>query len=545
MKLLVLGGYGAFGGRLARLLLADGHEVIVAGRSERAARAFTDEHGGTPLSLDASDEKSLAAALIAHRPDCLIDAAGPFQAYAGHATARVALAAGAHYLDLSDDARFTAGITALDAEARAAERAAISGVSSVPALSSAATTALAEGLAEIALIESAILPGNRAPRGLSVMAAILTQAGAPLRLWRGNRWRELPGWSGSRPVTAGAITRQAAFIGAPDLALFPATYGARSVLFRAGLELPLLHRGLTVLARLRRAGLQPDLARFATPIRRLAALLERAGTDRGAMVTRVAGRLPDGSPVERRWTLTVDAGDGPSIPAIPAAILVEKLARNTVAPGARPALSEFTLDEAETALSRLATSCQRSETPAPRLFEAALGKRWQTLPPEIRTMHDLWDLHSATGRARITRGPHPLARLIAALFRFPKAGTDIPVTVTMERRGDKELWTRDFAGTRFASHLTPAGPDEVHERFGPFRFRIALTENPAGFGMEVTRGSCLGLPIPRALLPRSETEERVANGRFTFDVRLSLPLAGLLVHYRGWLAPDAETPTQP
>ncbi len=545
MKILVLGGYGTFGGRLARLLIADGHEVIVAGRSESAARDFAEKHGGTPLNLDATDENSLAAALATQRPDCLIDAAGPFQAYAGHATARAALAAGAHYLDLSDDARFTAEITELDAEARAAGRTVLSGVSSVPALSSAAATALAEGLAEIALIESAILPGNRAPRGRSVMAAILTQAGAPLRLWRGNRWREVPGWSGSRPVTAGTITRPAAFIGAPDLALFPAAYRARSVLFRAGLELPLLHRGLAVLARLRRTGLLPDLARFAGPIRHLAALFERAGSDRGAMVARVAGRLPDGSPVERRWTLTVEAGDGPSIPAIPATILVEKLARNALAPGARPALSEFTLDEAETALARLATGCERSEIPAPRLFEAALGPRWAKLPPEIRAMHDLWDLHAATGRASVARGTHPLARLTAALFRFPKPGADIPVTVTMERRGDKEIWTRDFAGNRFTSHLTAAGPGAVHERFGPFRFRITLTEKPAGFGMDVAGGTCLGLPIPRALLPRSETEERVEDGRFTFDVRLSLPFAGLLVHYRGWLTPDADTPTQP
>lgn len=33
MKVLILGGYGEFPGRLARLLLRDGHEVLVAGRS--------------------------------------------------------------------------------------------------------------------------------------------------------------------------------------------------------------------------------------------------------------------------------------------------------------------------------------------------------------------------------------------------------------------------------------------------------------------------------------------------------------------------------
>ena len=42
MKVLVLGGYGVFGGRLARLLLQDGVEVVVAGRDVKKAAAFTD-----------------------------------------------------------------------------------------------------------------------------------------------------------------------------------------------------------------------------------------------------------------------------------------------------------------------------------------------------------------------------------------------------------------------------------------------------------------------------------------------------------------------
>ncbi|MDB5685685.1 MAG: saccharopine dehydrogenase, partial [Rhizorhabdus sp.] len=39
-RILVLGGYGGFGGRIARRLVAAGHEVLVAGRDPEKARAF-------------------------------------------------------------------------------------------------------------------------------------------------------------------------------------------------------------------------------------------------------------------------------------------------------------------------------------------------------------------------------------------------------------------------------------------------------------------------------------------------------------------------
>ena len=172
------------------------------------------------------------------------------------------------------------------------------------------------------------------------------------------------------------------------------------------------------------------------------------------------------------------------------------------------------------------------------LFEAALGTRWQALAPEVRAMHDLTGRHTSRGRAAIARGRHPLARLIAWAFGFPTAGKDVPVTVTMERTGSAEIWTRDFGGARFTSTLTPATPGHVHERLGPIRFFIELTEVSGGFGMAVRGAYVVGLPIPRVLLPSSETSETEEDGRFRFDVRLSVPVAGLLVHYRGWLVRD-------
>lgn len=352
-RVLIIGGAGVFGSRLARMLIKDGWHVTVTSRSVLRAQAFCAEFGGQPLALDRDGD--LASTFADH--DMVVDAAGPFQDYgaAPYRVAKAAIAAGVPCLDLSDDAHFTKGISSLDAQARARGIAVISGVSSVPALSSAAVTALAADLACVDHIESAILPGNRAPRGLSVMQAILGQVGAPLTLWRNGRWVEAPGWSNPRSYQlAPNLTRRAALIGAPDLLLFPDHYGAQTVEFRAGLELGLMQHSLAVLSWLRHRGLAPNPARFTRLLHRIAGWLEPFGTDRGGMVVQVAG-----GGKSRHWTLLAEAGDGPFIPAIPALITLGKLAHGELAPGARPALDLFTLDEAETALSRLNVSFRR------------------------------------------------------------------------------------------------------------------------------------------------------------------------------------------
>ena len=547
MTVLILGGYGVFGGRLARMLIEDGADVVVAGRSLAKAKTFRSEWGGTTDAFDARDETSLAAALATHAPEVVVDASGPFQAYGDdpYRVARAVLSSGAHYLDLSDDAAFTKGISALDPLAKERGRAALSGVSSVPALSSTVVAELARGFDDIALISSAILPGNRAPRGVAVMASILGQAGAEMRVWRGNVWRKTKGWSGHRVFDLeSGMRRPGAFIGAPDLALFPAVFGARSVVFRAGLGLPLLHHGLAALAWLRGKGALPDLARFTKPFHWIAERFERLGTDRGGMQVVVAGRLPDHSPVTRRWTLVAEAGDGPFIPSIPARILIAKLAQGTVPAGARPAIDAFSLDEAEAELSRLTIRTKREDIETPRLFEGALGAAWTDLPRAVRDLHDLWDLQSFAGTAAVSRGTHPVARLLARIFGFPPASDEMPVTVTLERRGDREIWTRDFGGHVFHSTLRAATPGRLYERFGPVTVELEPVVTDGTLSLVLHRGWCLGIPLPKALLPRSDVRESGGDGRFHFDIDISIPLIGEFVGYRGWLTPQSD-PLEP
>ena len=449
---------------------------------------------------------------------------------------------GADYLDLSDDADFTAGIGALDGLARENGRRLISGASSVPGISSSVAADLRAGLDEVLLIETAMLPGNRAPRGASVIASIVGQLGTTSRVWRGGIWRDQACWGDARRVrlTPG-MTRTARFIETPDIRLFPAFFKARSVMFRAGMELWLLDAAMRGIGLLRRAWAFDVTRRRAEFMRRVANLFLAFGTDRGGMLVTVIGRAGK-TTVRRDWRLIAEAGDGPYIPAVAARALLRRLP--SVTPGARPCLDEMSRTELEEAMADLSVSTSVEEVPAPSLFQAALAERWEDLPPAVQALHDVQDIESFSGTAKVTRGTSPVARLAARFFGFPQATEAIALTVTKTRRGSGEIWERNFGGRAFRSYLTPApGPYRYRERFWLFNYEQDLPVEDGCMRLPVRRGWLLGVPLPRLLLPTSESREFAVDGVFHFDVALSAPLGGgLIVRYQGSLQPDRRDP---
>jgi len=534
MKVLILGGTGVFGERLARLLARDGHALTIAARRSGPARALAAELGARALQLDRGQDLT---ALAGH--DVIVDAAGPFHSYGSdpYRLARAALAAGAHYLDLADTAAFCAGITALDAEARAAGKAAISGLSSVPAISSAAVRALT-GSDQPLQIDSAILPGNRSPRGLSVMASILSQAGQPFPIYQAGRWTSVPGWSDPQDYPLPGLGRQGWRIEVPDTRLFPGHFGARTVDFRAGLELRTMRYGLAAFAALRRRVPIPVTPRLVRAFQLAATLLAPFGTGTGGMSVSVTTATH-----RHRWTLLATDGDGPCVPAIAVRAL---LRRATLPVGARPALEVVTLDELEAAMSDLSIRFDRRSEPLDPIFPRVLGPAFASLPEQVRATHLAAGPSRWQGRASVDRGTSLWGRFLASLFRFPPATADAEVEVTKTPTPQGETWTRRFGSRRFRSHLQ-ATPQGMTERFGPFTFRLGLSVRDQALQYPVAAGWLGPVPLPRWLLPASETREYAAEGRFHFDVRLLAPLTGgLMVHYRGHLSPaPPEDPAPP
>ena len=535
MRVVVLGGYGVFGARLVRLLCRDGQDVFVAGRSADKAQTLADEVGARPLAVDRQGD---LAGLWRVKPDVVVDAAGPFHAYGNdpYALARACIAEGVHYLDLADDPAFCAGIGALDDAAQNAGVFALSGVSSVPAISSAAVAALAKGADAIDTISSAILPGNRAPRGRAVVESILHQAGRPFDVTIDGAAMPVRSWSQPAKFDLGqGMIRKGWMLEVPDNRLFADHFDARTVLFRAGLELGVMNWSLAVFSWFR-GKLGFGVPRWLVSLVLFAAkLLWSFGTDEGGMSVTVTARYPDGWQ-RRTWRMIARAGEGPYIPAVPARVVLR--APETIAPGARPALAEVQLVDLEAGMADLAVSAEQiSEAMAP-LFGRYLNSKFRCLPSVIQKTHEVYGPRRWVGRGSVVRGRSVWARLIARVFGFPAATDDIPVAVTMAPEDEGEQWERQFGEQRFASHLRKQG-DVMTERFGPLTFTLGLHVADGALHFPVSSGRCGPIPLPRFLMPQSVAREYEADGRFYFDVALMVPVTGaLMVHYRGWLARD-------
>jgi NAD(P)-dependent dehydrogenase (short-subunit alcohol dehydrogenase family) len=326
-RVVVLGGNGNFGARICRALSGDaGIEVVAAGRRSRDAKLDIDSRE-FPAEL-----KKLAPGIVIH---CV----GPFQGQ-DYRVAAAALEAGAHYIDLADGRAFVAGFAqAMDAGARAAGRLAVSGASTLPALSSAVIDSLAGRFRSIEEIQISIAPGQKAPRGAATIAAVFSYAGRPFKRLIGGVWSNAWGWQELRRLRfAGAGTRLAAACDVPDLELFPARYpGVQTVEFRAALELTVQHLAIWLAAGLRRWGVPLPLERWAGALDRVARLLDPFGTDCGGMLVQLTGTRTDGSRGRVEWHLTAEANHGPEIPCMAAILIARRLAAGKIeARGAFP-----------------------------------------------------------------------------------------------------------------------------------------------------------------------------------------------------------------
>ena len=601
-RILVIGGYGGFGARLSARLAGEGHHVLVGGRSRSQARAFcaglargalpclpigqdgegdqrswwrggwrrglrvsrataaaaidhpsttlrvvplptAPRQGGTgsvePVVIDRSGD--IAAVLATTRPNLVIDAAGPFQG-SDYAVPEACMGAAIPYLDLADGRAFVTGIGALHDAARAAGVAVISGASSLPALTGAIVRALADGLERVESVDAALSASNRASGGASVVAAILSYVGKPIRLWRGGRWDEAHGWQELRRIdfaVAGAEPlpgRLVALVDVPDLELIPGLLPGRpAVAFRAGTELGLQMLGLWLASWPVRWGWLRSLRPFAPLLLRLYHATLGLGGARSAMSVTLHG-WRDARPVARTWTIVAERGEGLHIPTLAAQLLAGDILAGRVAPGARSASGLLALDRFAPLFAALAVRHGIAERRlAPPLYARAMGPAFEALPPAVRRLHDFVADAGAAGEAIVSRGRGPLVALLAKLMRFPPAGR-WPLHVAFAARDGAETWTRDYGGHVMRSVLTQRRGGVV-ERFGPIRFAFDLLPQPDGLAMRLAGWSLLGVPLPRALGPRITAREWEEGGHFCFDVAASLPLAGPVVRYSGWLVP--------
>jgi saccharopine dehydrogenase-like NADP-dependent oxidoreductase len=323
IEILIVGASGVFGSRLAGLAARERDvRLTLGGRRRRPLELLATKLG---CEVQMLDRDSVGAAALS-RFDLVVDCAGPFQ---GSHTNLIeqCIAARVDYADLADGREFVCSIGRFDEAARRAGVAVIAGASSIPALSHAALDAMTRGWRRIDTIRVGIFPGNRAPRGRSVVEAILSYVGRPVRQFSGGTWREVPGWGLLGRMDCGAAgMRWASVCDTPEQELLVRRYRPTlSAEFVAGLDLPVLHLGLWLLSFPVRWGWVSSLRPAAGALLWIARRLRPFGSDRGAMIVEATGSGSDGGPASAKWSLDATANLGPFVPIIPALALIRRM----------------------------------------------------------------------------------------------------------------------------------------------------------------------------------------------------------------------------
>ncbi len=557
LTILIIGGYGSFGGRLAHLLAdVESLTLLIAGRSRAKAADFCTEFRGRarviPLAFDRNGD--VEAQLRENAPHLIVDVSGPFQSYGEdrYSLVKSAIAAGIDYIDFADGSEFVKGIGRFDREAKARGMFVLSGVSTFPVLTAAVVKELAKDMTNIEAVTGGIAPSPDAGVGLSVMRAIAGYAGKPLSLVRDGARAVSYALTETRRYTIAPPGRLPlpnmlfSLVDVPDLKVLPELWPSiRSVWIGAGPIPQFLHRALIGLAWMVRLGVLPTLAPLAGLMYRAVNRLAR-GEHRSGMFISVEGTNPAGERSERSWHLVAEGKDGPFIPSMAAEAIVRRcLDGRRPDAGARAAAGVLDLDAYRELFARRAIYSGFRERMPPAgswpLYRRLLGDAWKDLPIQLREMHTLQAGLTARGMATVERGPSGLARMAASLLGFPEEGREIPIEVHFTAENGRETWVRSFAGSRFATvQMEGEGRSErlLCERFGPIVFAIAVVLDGGRLKFMVRGWSLFGVPMPVGLAPLGNAYEHVNDGRFGFDVDIGHRWLGRIVRYRGWLVPE-------
>ncbi|MDA0785673.1 MAG: saccharopine dehydrogenase NADP-binding domain-containing protein [Proteobacteria bacterium] len=343
-RVLIIGGYGNFGAYIARRLAEDKSiQVIIGGRSADKARSFANsltsaKHKATWRQFDY--RTGLPETLAEITPEIVIHTSGPFQNQT-YDVARQCIAAGCHYIDLSDARDYVAGIGDLNQEASEQGVLVLSGASSVPCLSAAIIDHYLMSFETLESVEYGIATAQHTNRGLATTSAVLSYAGKPFTTLQDDRTKTVYGWQDVHRRTLRDVGRR--WFGncdVPDLELFTKRYpDLKSLNFYAGLEVPVVHLGLWLMSWLTRLHLLPSLEKLAPLLLRISRLFDPFGSDVSAFFMHLTGRSSSGTFISRNFDLVAHAGEGPYIPCAPAIIMARKLARGTCTDkGARPCI---------------------------------------------------------------------------------------------------------------------------------------------------------------------------------------------------------------
>lgn len=351
LKVLVIGGYGNFGSIVCQHLVAmPGIDLVISGRDPRKLQRKVDElnaRSGSTCQGWCGDAMGTAFTdvLRSLNIQLVVHTGGPFQGQS-YAVAEHCIDAGVNYCDLSDCRTFVNGIGVLDARAKAAGVAILSGCSSVPTLSSAIIDEQRHRFKRIDSIEHGISSSAKMP-GLSTVEGVLAYAGKPIHQLKNGQVHAVSGWQDLTLRKMPHLGRRLlANVDVPDMDIFADRYGAHTLSFKAGSGLKLGGVANGLLAQALKMGIVRDHAAWAARLHRWGLWFERFGDGKSAMYIDVHGIGVQDQPLSMTVQLTARNDKGPQIPSCAAVALAAKIAQGyTPASGARPCVGEISVDE--------------------------------------------------------------------------------------------------------------------------------------------------------------------------------------------------------
>ena len=174
------------------------------------------------------------------------------------------------------------------------------------------------------------------------------------------------------------------------------------------------------------------------------------------------------------------------------------------------------------------------------IFPAVLGDSFCELPKPLQELHRGEYNSEWQGNASIRGASNYVGRIVAALVGFPVSDEETSARVSIEVTRQGETWTRSLGGRQFRSHLSVGTGREAGlmcERFGIITVAMTITWQNDQLRFVPRHWKMGPVPLPSALLPNGDSFECVSDGSFAFNVRVEMPIIGLIAAYEGTLRP--------
>lgn len=178
-----------------------------------------------------------------------------------------------------------------------------------------------------------------------------------------------------------------------------------------------------------------------------------------------------------------------------------------------------------------AVLAEKDRIPPENALIACLGRSFFKLPDVVQRAHR--GTIQLSGTVKVERGG-ALGWLLAALLRLPRGNPKAELVVVAWHFPDQMIWSRTFDGRTFESTFRTDGIFLI-EQTGPLS--LFLEPNVEGgrlvYRLAATRVG--PVTLPRVLAPSLNAWEGEREGKYEFEVSVSLPLIGRVIRYAGQL----------